>query len=93
MGGKEIQVRADNCLAQRHLFRVRGQPVGCLKDFGKVIRVLPGNEVAIGGQCHGFAELDGRRVRGDISLLDTAEAAGGGEADGGVDLAGVVERE
>ena len=48
--GEQFEIRADDRLAQRQLGGGGGDAVGGPEDLGEVVDVLPGDQVAVGGQ-------------------------------------------
>src|SRR5262245_23431062 len=57
---------------------------------GEVVGVLPGHEVAVGGQGHDVAERK-RRAFTDVLFLRSSNPAGGGQADRLVDTRRVLD--
>ena len=63
-----------------------------VQDQAKVRRVLPGDQVAVGGGSHGGQQA-GRRLCRHVHRLDLAQAAGLGEANRLIDQPAVVGRQ
>src|SRR5207244_2920951 len=59
-----------------------------VEDVGVSGGVLPGDQVAGGGQLHRFEQCDGRLLA-DVLVRGVAQPAGGGQADGLEGVAGV----